>query len=85
MTTETELFATLDLDKSVVCEVVWHDREKGPLPCINEATWTGLAHDEVMRHDNAPILLCGKCVLLVKTQNHCEDCHVPLLSNIRRI
>lgn len=77
----TEL--TIDFDKPLVCEAVWHDGSES-YPCDNVAEYTGIGHNEIEGHYNAQLVLCGECAELLLTHPNafCSDCEVPLLTNV---
>lgn len=78
----TEL--NVDLDKPIVCEAVWHD-DGEKYPCDNVAEYTGIGHNEIEGHYNAQLVLCDECRYLLENhpQAFCNDCQVPLLTNVR--
>jgi hypothetical protein len=79
-----ELNLEVDLDKPLICEVVWATENTKYL-CSRPAKWQGLAHDEVDDHDWTRILLCGRCKKLAKMKNNCEECNVPVIKDLRRL
>jgi hypothetical protein len=79
-----ELNLEVDLDKPLICEVVW-DNGINKFLCNKIAKWQGLAHDEVDDHDYTRILLCGRCKNLAKIKNNCEECDVPVIKDLRKL
>lgn len=78
-----EIQELIDLDKPLRCEVVWAT-EKVSQPCGHQASWIGLAHDEVTDHDFTQILLCNRCVTLAKMKSPCE-CGEIIVKDLRRL
>lgn len=78
-----EVELDVDLDKPLICEVVWATENTRYL-CGRTATWQGMAHDEVEDHDYTRILLCKKCKNLALIKNPCE-CGAVIITDLRKI
>jgi len=79
-----EVDLDVDLDKPLICEIQWDNGIKS-FPCNRPASWIGIAHDEVSKHDYSQLLICGRCVTLAQLKNNCEECDVPVLKDLRRL
>ena len=79
-----EIDLEVDLDKPLICEVTW-DNGITKFYCTKIAKWQGMAHDEVDDHDETRILLCGRCKKLAMIKNNCDECNVPVLTDLRRL
>lgn len=79
-----EVTESLDLDKPLVCEVVWVNEHGRKRPCGRPATHTGTGHAELDDHGEYTMLLCDRCIgIATFSVAKCKACEVPLLKNIR--
>ena len=75
-----------DFDLTLTCGVEWQDPNTLEVTqCQNKASWGGMCHDEVEKHDYRHLLFCGQCYLLAATKMHCSDDGAKLLVNIRKL
>jgi hypothetical protein len=74
-----------DLDKPIICEANWVDREDDTsVHCENVAEYSAIGHDELHSHKKHQILLCQDCITLLTVPKpaRCGDCDEVLVHNI---
>jgi len=88
MKTQEIIEVDIDLDKPLICEANWVDRDDGTdVKCENPGAYICVGHDEINEpHHDEQIILCQDCVdLLTYGPAKCPDCDCLLVKSYRAL